>query len=168
MFSNPEPPPSLVPDAKTMISGRIDDSVYIGMMPFMRKFGTPLKRSAIKILLLGSGELGKEVAIEAMRLGVEVIACDRYKNAPAMQVAHRSYVFNMRDGKIIRKVVQKEKPDFIDPEIERLARGSRVGSKGGWSPLLQQANDVAIGPWAEHGESARRSQGGLGFCNESR
>src|SRR3989344_4199374 len=85
------------------------------------KFGTPLKPSAVKILFLGSGELGKEVVIEAMRLGCEVVACDRYENAPAMQGAHRSYVFNMRDGKAIRKVVQKEKPDFIVPEIEAIA-----------------------------------------------
>src|SRR3989344_1428366 len=132
----PEPPPSLVPDAKTMISGRIDDSVYIGMMPFMRKFGPPLKRSAIKILLLGSGELGREVAIEAMRLGVEVIACDRYKNAPAMQMAHRNYTFNMREGKNIRKIVEKEKPDFIVPEIEAIATDTLVElEKEGWTVI---------------------------------
>ncbi len=72
-------------------------------------------------MLLGSGELGKEVAIEAMRLGCEVIACDRYDAAPAMQVAHKSYVFNMRDGKLIREVVEHEQPDFIVPEIEAIA-----------------------------------------------
>ena len=97
------------------------------------KFGTPLKSSAAKILFLGSGELGKEVVIEAMRLGCETIACDRYENAPAMQVAHRSYVFNMRDGKVIRKVVQKEKPDFIVPEIEAIATDTLVElEKEGW------------------------------------
>lgn len=102
-------------------------------MPFMRKFGTPLKPSAVKILLLGSGELGKEVVIEAMRLGCEVIACDRYENAPAMQVAHRSYTFNMREGKNIRKVVEKEKPDFIVPEIEAIATDELVKlEKEGW------------------------------------
>src|SRR3989338_6144109 len=90
------------------------------------KFGTPLKPSAIKILLLGSGELGKEVALEAMRLGCEVIACDRYENAPAMQVAHRSHAFNMRDCKNIRRVVEKEKPDFIVPEIEAIATDTLV------------------------------------------
>ena len=79
------------------------------------KFGTPFTPSSIKLMLLGSGELGREVAIEAMRLGIEVIACDRYENAPAMQIAHRSYVFNMRKGQEIRKVVAKEKPDFIVP-----------------------------------------------------
>src|SRR3990167_466633 len=97
------------------------------------KFGSPLKSSAVKILSLGSGELGKEVVIEAMRLGIEVIACDRYENAPAMQVAHRSYVFNMRDGKAIRKVVQKEKPDFIVPEIEAIATDELVKlEREGW------------------------------------
>src|SRR3989338_736110 len=102
-------------------------------MSSMKKFGTPLKSSAVKILFLGSGELGKEVVIEAMRLGCEVIACDRYENAPAMQVAHRSYVFNMRDGKVIRKVVQKEKPDFIVPEIEAIATDELVKlEKEGW------------------------------------
>lgn len=99
----------------------------------MKKFGTPLKPSAIKILLLGSGELGKEVAIEAMRLGVEVITCDRYENAPAMQIAHRSYVFPMREGAEIRKVVEKEKPDFIVPEIEAIATETLVElEKEGW------------------------------------
>ena len=99
----------------------------------MRKFGTPLKPSATKLLLLGSGELGKEVAIEAMRLGVEVIACDRYENAPAMQVAHRSYTFNMRDGAKIREVVEKEKPNFIVPEIEAIATDTLVElEKEGW------------------------------------
>ena len=99
----------------------------------MQKFGTPLKSSAIKLLLLGSGELGKEVAIEAMRLGVEVIACDRYENAPAMQIAHRSYVFPMREGAEIRKVVEKEKPDYIVPEIEAIATETLVElEKEGW------------------------------------
>ncbi len=99
----------------------------------MIRFGTPLKPSAIKILLLGSGELGKEVVIEAMRLGVEVIACDRYENAPAMQVAHRSHVFNMLDGAMIRKVVEQEKPDFIVPEIEAIATDTLVElEKEGW------------------------------------
>lgn len=101
-----------------------------------KKFGTPLKPSAIKILLLGSGELGKEVVIEAMRLGVEVIACDRYENAPAMQVAHRSHVFNMLDGAMIRKVVELEKPDFIVPEIEAIATQTLVElEKEGWTVI---------------------------------
>lgn len=79
---------------------------------------TPVGRKA---LLLGSGELGKEVAIELQRYGVEVIACDKYPNAPAMQVAHKSYVFNMLDGDELRRVVELEKPDHIIPEIEAIA-----------------------------------------------
>ena len=97
------------------------------------KFGTPGKPSAIKLLLLGSGELGKEVVIEAQRLGIETIACDRYEGAPAMQVAHRSYAFDMRDPKIMRKVIQKEKPDYIVPEIEAIATDELVKlEKEGW------------------------------------
>lgn len=84
-------------------------------------FGTPLQSSTKKMLLLGSGELGREVALEAMRLGIEVIACDRYENAPAMQFAHRSHVFDMLDGAEIRRVVERERPDWIVPEIEAIA-----------------------------------------------
>ena len=84
---------------------------------------TPVGRKA---LLLGSGELGKEVALELQRLGVEVIACDKYPNAPAMQVAHRSYVFNMLDGNKLREVVELEKPDHIIPEIEAIATPTLV------------------------------------------
>ncbi|WP_027361791.1 formate-dependent phosphoribosylglycinamide formyltransferase [Halodesulfovibrio aestuarii] len=87
----------------------------------MASIGTPLTHSATKILLLGSGELGKEVAIEAMRLGAEVVAVDRYENAPAMQIAHRSYAINMLDSKELRDVVEKEQPDLIVPEIEAIA-----------------------------------------------
>ena len=79
---------------------------------------TPVGRKA---LLLGSGELGKEVAIELQRYGVEVVACDKYPNAPAMQIAHRSYVFNMLDGDELRRIVELEKPDHIIPEIEAIA-----------------------------------------------
>ena len=80
----------------------------------------------MKIMLLGSGELGKEVAIEAMRLGNKVVACDRYENAPAMQVAHKARVFSMLDGAEIRRVVEEEKPDFIVPEIEAIATATLV------------------------------------------
>lgn len=79
---------------------------------------TPVGRKA---LLLGSGELGKEVALELMRLGVEVVACDKYANAPAMQVAHRCHVFNMLDGDALRVVIEEEKPDHIIPEVEAIA-----------------------------------------------
>ena len=83
--------------------------------------GTPLSQTAKKVLLCGAGELGKEVAIELQRLGVEVIAVDRYANAPAMQVAHRSHVINMLDGEALRKVIEAEMPDLIVPEIEAIA-----------------------------------------------
>ena len=83
--------------------------------------GTPLSRGAKKVLFCGSGELGKEVAIELQRLGVEVIAVDRYANAPAMQVAHRSHVANMLDGKALRAIIEAEQPDLIVPEIEAIA-----------------------------------------------
>ncbi len=92
----------------------------------MATFGTPGSQSATKLLLLGSGELGKEVAIEAQRLGIEVIAVDRYPNAPAMQVAHRSYVISMLDERALREIVDKEKPDFIVPEIEAIATNTLV------------------------------------------
>ncbi len=82
--------------------------------------GTPLKSGATKLLLLGSGELGKEVAIEAQRLGVEVIAVDRYPDAPAMQVAHRSHVISMLDREALRRVIESECPDLIVPEIEAI------------------------------------------------
>lgn len=87
----------------------------------MVKLGTALTSGAVKVLLLGSGELGKEVAIEMQRLGVEVIAVDRYPNAPAMQVAHRSHVVNMLNAKALREIVELEKPDYIVPEIEAIA-----------------------------------------------
>ena len=87
----------------------------------MSGIGTPLTAGATKVLLCGSGELGKEVVIEFQRLGVEVIAVDRYANAPAMQVAHRSYVVTMLDGQALREVIEEEKPDFIVPEIEAIA-----------------------------------------------
>lgn len=83
--------------------------------------GTPLKSSAIKVMLLGSGELGKEVVIEFQRFGVEVIAVDRYDHAPAMQVAHRSYTISMLDEKALREVIYKERPHYIVPEVEAIA-----------------------------------------------
>lgn len=83
--------------------------------------GTPLSPSATRVLLLGSGELGKEVAIELQRLGCEVIACDRYADAPAMQVAHRSHVLSMLDGDALRAVIAAEQPHLVVPEIEAIA-----------------------------------------------
>lgn len=87
----------------------------------MVKIGSVATPVGCKAMLLGSGELGKEVAIELQRLGVEVIACDKYPNAPAMQVAHRSYVFNMLDGEKLRAIVEAERPDHIIPEVEAIA-----------------------------------------------
>ncbi|MBD5255412.1 MAG: formate-dependent phosphoribosylglycinamide formyltransferase [Barnesiella sp.] len=87
----------------------------------MAKIGSVQTPVGKKALLLGSGELGKEVALELQRYNVEVVACDRYENAPAMQVAHRSYVFNMLDGEALRAIVEKEKPDHIIPEVEAIA-----------------------------------------------
>jgi len=92
----------------------------------MTSIGTPFSATAKKILLLGSGELGKEVAIEAQRFGVEVIAVDRYANAPAMQVAHRSHVISMLDGAALRRLVELEKPDLIVPEIEAIATDTLI------------------------------------------
>ncbi len=87
----------------------------------MAKIGSVMTSSGRKALLLGSGELGKEVAIELMRLGVEVVACDKYPNAPAMQIAHRHHVFNMLDGNKLREVIELERPDHIIPEVEAIA-----------------------------------------------
>lgn len=83
--------------------------------------GTATLNSATRVLLLGSGELGKEVAIECQRLGLEVIACDRYANAPAMQVAHRYHVFDMLDPQALQQVIEQEQPHYIVPEVEAIA-----------------------------------------------
>jgi len=87
----------------------------------MTVLGTALRPAATRVMLLGSGELGKEVAIECQRLGIEVIAVDRYADAPAMHVAHRSHVINMLDGQALKALVEREKPHFIVPEIEAIA-----------------------------------------------
>ena len=85
------------------------------------RFGTPLSPSATRVMLLGSGELGKEVIIALQRLGVEVVAVDRYPGAPGMQVAHRSHVIDMTDGAALRSLVERERPQLIVPEIEAIA-----------------------------------------------
>ncbi|MEP5763822.1 MAG: formate-dependent phosphoribosylglycinamide formyltransferase [Halieaceae bacterium] len=92
----------------------------------MTQIGTPFSPSATRVLMLGSGELGKEVVIELQRLGVEVIACDRYENAPAMQVADRSHTFSMLDGAELRRVIELEQPHLIVPEIEAIATDTLV------------------------------------------
>jgi phosphoribosylglycinamide formyltransferase 2 len=92
----------------------------------MARIGTPLSATATRVLLCGSGELGKEVVIELQRLGCEVIAVDRYADAPAMQVAHRSHVVDMLDGAALRKVIEAEQPHFVVPEIEAIATATLV------------------------------------------
>ena len=92
----------------------------------MTTLGTPLRPSATKVMMLGSGELGKEVVIELQRLGVEVIAVDRYENAPAQQVAHRAYTISMLDGEALSKLIEQEKPDYIVPEVEAIATATLV------------------------------------------
>jgi phosphoribosylglycinamide formyltransferase 2 len=92
----------------------------------MTSIGTPLSPTATRVLFCGGGELGKEVVIELQRLGVEVIVVDRYANAPAMQVAHRSHVISMLDGDALRGVIEDERPDYIVPEIEAIATDTLV------------------------------------------
>src|SRR5246127_4620796 len=90
------------------------------------RLGTPLSPSAVKVMLLGAGQLGKEVAIELQRLGCEVIAVDRYADAPAMQVAHRSHVIAMTDGAALRALIAQERPHLVVPEIEAIATDELV------------------------------------------
>jgi phosphoribosylglycinamide formyltransferase 2 len=92
----------------------------------MTAIGTPLSPTATRVLLCGGGELGKEVVIELQRLGVEVIVLDRYENAPAMQVAHRSHTLSMLDGKALRAIIEQEQPHLIVPEIEAIATDTLV------------------------------------------
>ena len=92
----------------------------------MTLLGTALRPAATRVMLLGSGELGKEVAIECQRLGIEVIAVDRYPDAPAMHVAHRSHVINMLDGAALKALVEQERPHFIVPEIEAIATDTLI------------------------------------------
>src|SRR5258706_3480255 len=110
--------------------------------------GTPKSPHATRVLLLGSGELGKEVVIELQRFGVEVIACDRYADAPAMQVAHRSHVIDMLDRAALRRVVETEKPHLIVPEIEAIATPELLALEGeGWTviPTAQAARVTMTG-----------------------
>ena len=92
----------------------------------MPQIGTPLSDTATRVLMCGGGELGKEVVIELQRLGAEVIVVDRYDNAPAMQVAHRSHTLSMTDAAALRAVIELEKPDFIVPEIEAIATDALI------------------------------------------
>ncbi len=97
-----------------------------------------------KALLLGSGELGKEVAIELQRFGIYVVACDRYAGAPAMQIAHRSHVFNMLDAKALRKVIEYERPDYIIPEVEAIATSELVRLESEGYNVTPTANATAL------------------------
>ncbi len=108
------------------------------------KIGTPLTSSAVKVMMLGSGELGKEVVIEFQRYGVEVIAVDRYDNAPAMQVAHRSYTVSMLDGKALREVIEKERPDYIVPEVEAIATDTLVELEREGFHIIPTANATRL------------------------
>ena len=107
-------------------------------------FRPPLSSGATRVMLLGSGELGKEVAIELQRLGCEVIACDRYANAPAMQVAHRAHVFSMLDGDRLREVITTEKPDLIVPEIEAIATDVLVELEGQGARVVPTARAAQL------------------------
>lgn len=108
------------------------------------KIGTPLKSSALKVMMLGSGELGKEVVIEFQRYGVEVIAVDRYDHAPAMQVAHRSYAISMLDGKALRALIEKERPDYIIPEVEAIATDTLVELEREGFRVIPSANATRL------------------------
>ena len=122
----------LQPDSGTgLISTAIGNYSIISILYssgflLMTDIGTPLSASATRVLFCGGGELGKEVVIELQRLGVEVIVVDRYENAPAMQVAHRSHTLSMLDGAALREVIEQEKPHFIVPEIEAIATDTLV------------------------------------------
>ena len=106
--------------------------------------GTPLAANATRLLLLGAGELGKEVALEAMRLGLEVIAVDRYANAPAMQVAHRAHVIDMLDGGSLRAVISAEKPALIVPEVEAIATETLVELEAEGAHVVPTANATRL------------------------
>lgn len=109
------------------------------------RIGTPLSPTATKVMLLGSGELGKEVVIELQRLGVEVIAVDRYADAPGHQVAHRAHVIDMTDAKAVRELVLKERPHFIVPEIEAIATDELVRIEAeGLARVIPTANAAHI------------------------
>ncbi|WP_071227252.1 phosphoribosylglycinamide formyltransferase 2 [Vibrio cholerae] len=107
-------------------------------------FGTATRDNATRVLLLGSGELGKEVAIECQRLGLEVIACDRYADAPAMQVAHRSHVFDMLDADALQQVIDLEKPHFLVPEIEAIATSKLVELEAQGLNVVPTANATRL------------------------
>lgn len=109
-----------------------------------KSIGTALTSSACKVLFCGAGELGKEVVIAMQRLGIEVIAVDRYPNAPGMQVAHRSHAINMLDGKELRRVIEEEKPDYIVPEVEAIATDTLVALEKEGYHVIPTANAARL------------------------
>ncbi|MGV7207727.1 formate-dependent phosphoribosylglycinamide formyltransferase [Oxalobacteraceae bacterium A2-2] len=116
-----------------------------------RTFGTPLSPNATRVMLLGSGELGKEVIIALQRLGVEVIAVDRYPNAPGHQVAHRAHVISMTDGAALAALIEQEKPDLIVPEIEAIATDTLAA--------LEQAGKITCIPTARAAQLTMNREG---------
>jgi phosphoribosylglycinamide formyltransferase 2 len=111
----------------------------------VNRIGTPLSPSATKVMLLGCGELGKEVVIALQRLGCEVIGVDRYANAPGMQVAHRSHVVTMSDGAALRAIIEQEKPHLVVPEIEAIATATLVEiEKEGWTEIIPTARAAQL------------------------
>jgi phosphoribosylglycinamide formyltransferase 2 len=111
----------------------------------MKRIGTPLSPSATKVMLLGCGELGKEVVIALQRLGCEVIGVDRYADAPGMQVAHRSHVITMSDGAALRAIIEQERPHLVVPEIEAIATATLVEiEKEGWTEIIPTARAAQL------------------------
>lgn len=110
----------------------------------MNRLGTALTPDATKVMMLGCGELGKEVVIELQRLGVEVVAVDRYANAPAMQVAHRSHVIDMLDGPALQQIIEREAPDLVVPEIEAIATPTLVAMEAAGLNVVPNATATQL------------------------
>ncbi len=134
----------------------------------MTTLGTALRPGATRVMLLGSGELGKEVALECQRLGVEVIAVDRYADAPAMHVAHRSHVINMLDGDALAAVIAQEKPHFVVPEIEAIATEKLLELEQQGQHVVPTARAEPRGHSPSGSRRARASHFPLPFCRQQR
>src|SRR5471032_2081738 len=114
-------------------------------MTYSARIGTPLTTSATRVMLLGSGELGKEVIIALQRLGCEVIAVDRYPDAPGMQVAHRNHVIAMTDGAALRALIEAEKPHLVVPEIDAIATDALIEiEKDGLAEVIPTARAARL------------------------
>ena len=119
--------------------------IFVNVKPvIMTKIGTTFTKSGKKAVLCGSGELGKEVALELQRYGVEVVALDKYENAPAMHVAHRSHVLSMLDGEALKSVIKEENPDYIIPEIEAIATDKLVELEAEGYNVVPTANATKL------------------------